>query len=407
MKRFSPKLNFPFLIYLFLGMLFLLIACNRPAFEKTPENSATEVLPFTSTESLVTSTTPDVLKEAGIITEMTDIQTPVNTTTALTYTPTPRIFKSGNCSDDVAGTIFFLLENTAKNRNHASNYDLYVMDGNGCSPRFVMSEASGSPAWSTDGKRLAIGCENNAFLCILDVKATLKTCEANGARETGSCSAVILQKVELPPAIGGDQLLYNLTWSPDGSKIAAEGGSDAKHQYLVYIIPITGNDTGKVFIQGLSQLNIAWSTKAEQWALSGLSFINLQSPLSGLSGFNPEWSHDGKRIIFVKSSNHDDKEPYGIASLDLESGNWKWLYETKLRDQNYPPHDVIIDDDNSHRLLSWSPDERYIAFVSKSIGYHSDIFRLNVITGEVVNLTANLKTKEDRPGYSYAPVWEP
>jgi hypothetical protein len=68
---------------------------------------------------------------------------------------------------------------------------------------------------------------------------------------------------------------------------------------------------------------------------------------------------------------------------------------------------AILDDGGYHRLLSWSPDAKYMAFsAAVPFGNTSYIFRLNIATGEIVNLAANLKPKEGVQSY-YAPAWGP
>jgi len=330
-------------------------------------------------------------------------------TTITILTPTARAFEqASNCnSSSDSGHIFFFRGNSEGKRNHASYYDLYVMDGNGCFARFVMPEVSGSPAWSIDNKQLAVGCENNSYLCILDIDATLDTCEGL-ENEIGGCHPVILRKIDLPSKVAGDERMYNIAWSSDDSQVAVEGGSPTTPQRWVYVLSLTDNGTWNILLQGLGSFDIAWSPKDDQLVLSGLTFINLKSDnIEGSNGFNPEWSPDGEKIAFVANSRDETKEPYGIASINLNSGNWQWLYEPKLRDQYYyPPHDLVISDDGRyHRLLSWSPDQSYIAFVSEvGLGAQSHIFRLNIETGEIINLTANLDTQPSAQAY-YAPAW--
>ena len=169
-------------------------------------------------------------------------------------TPTARVFPGGNCDTQYTkGHIFFLRTNGSINRNRDSSYDLYVMDGNGCSPNLVLPVVSGSPAWSVDSKKLAIGCENNAFLCILDIKPTLESCDypQNGV---GKCRAYVIQKYPLPDMISGDKRMYNISWAPGGSQIAVEGGNDVAHQFYVYILTLSGQGNWKMLIQGPAPL---------------------------------------------------------------------------------------------------------------------------------------------------------
>ena len=137
--------------------------------------------------------------------------------------------------------------------------------------------------------------------------------------------------------------------------------------------------------------------------------MNLQTPQDSMFGNSPEWSHDGKRIAFVKSSLDDTKEVFGIASLGFDSdGDWKWLYEPIPRDDKYyfPPNNILIRDDYAHRLLSWSPDDQYIAFVNEAaLGACHIILRLNVFTGEIVSLTSTIGVWYEE-GF-LAPAWGP
>jgi Tol biopolymer transport system component len=350
--------------------------------------------------------TPTVMTP-GMTTKVSDTSMPDIAVTP-NATPTARIFRDGICNpDESKGHIFFLRGNSTGNRNHASYYDLYVMDGNGCFPRLVLPEASGSPAWSPDGNQLAIGCANNGFLCILDIKKTLDTC-SGGQRDVGQCSAAILRRFALPSDIGGDERMYNISWSSDGSQIATEGGSATTSERSIYILTLAGEGVWEILMRGQGAFNIAWSPIDDQLALSGLVFINLKSDhVRGANGLYPAWSPDGKKIAFVTISLDQNKEPYGIAAINLASGNLSWLYEPIPRDDKYyfPPNNLVIRDDGRyHRLLCWSPDSQYMAFTAEyGLGSMSHIFRLDIKTGEIVNLTAKIKEGEA----FYAPAWGP
>jgi len=105
-------------------------------------------------------------------------------------TPTERVFLSPEtCGDwNENGHILYLYYNytTPVDLPYASRFDLYIMNGNGCYPRLVMEDVSGSPAWSKDGQQIAIGCQNNTMLCILDAAEVLRACGPRHPTD-GSC----------------------------------------------------------------------------------------------------------------------------------------------------------------------------------------------------------------------------
>jgi TolB protein len=109
--------------------------------------------------------------------------------------------------------------------------------------------------------------------------------------------------------------------------------------------------------------------------------------------YQPDWSPDGKRVVFVSYQ----KNAMELWLLDLVSGTTQQL--TREGAVNVEPR--------------WSPDGKRIVFVSTSYNKRFHIFRADVSDGKlenVVRLTG--ETKSDLPRYYYSafdteihPVW--
>ncbi len=105
----------------------------------------------------------------------------------------------------------------------------------------------------------------------------------------------------------------------------------------------------------------------------------------GLSGA-PKWSLDGKRTAVVAIDSI--KGVYAPYILDLEKGKETSLYDLLPRDLDF-----------IH--LNWSPDGRWLAMAGTArIGRGSDIYKLRVDTGRLVNLTRKRSASNWRPNWS-------
>jgi len=121
-------------------------------------------------------------------------------------------------------------------------------------------------------------------------------------------------------------------------------------------------------------------------------------------GYNGVWSRDGTKIAFLRQG--PGTVGVGIAQWDsINTPHWRWLYEPQPPNEHY----YLDIGGNDYRILSWSLDGRYLAFVAKRAMYDSQIFRLDVATGEIVILTTKFAEKRGyhpSPDY-YAPAWGP
>jgi len=376
------KVGFPHFWMLFAVLIFIfLVACS------TTVEQATEAAPIE-----IPSKTPTFRIPSSI--------------------PTAREFEAEtDCNlADGLGHILFLQQHTTDGMYTSSNFDLYVMNGNGCFPRLVMKSVSGAPAWSTDGTLIAIGCENNGFICILDARATLENC-SDFETQIGSCQPVILNEYPLPLDISGKNMMYNISFTSESSRLAIEGENLETNTYILYLLTLADDERWENLIEREWSFGADWSPTKDQFVISGNLIINSDgsNELKLVSGKDPEWSPDGEQMIFLKGSNDENKEAYGIALLDVKTNTWEWLYEPANRDRYYwPPQNLVMGGSSGYsQVLSWSPDGNFIAFVSLyRHGYDSQIFRLDISTGEIVVLTAGLSPKDGSP-YYYSPAWGP
>jgi WD40 repeat protein len=373
---------------IFLTVLLFLTACDNSTIKNR------DLAPFSQTA--IASSTID-----NSIFTVTH-QTPTPSSGIPPSTPTLRVFSEpSSCAQSAnSGHILFLQQNV--------NFDLYVMDGDACTDHLVMRNVSGSPAWSVDGKRISIGCDNNGFICILDAPASLVPClESNDPKS--KCTPVVIKKYPLP-SDEGESHIYNMSWSFDGQQVVVEGEYVKTGMHYVSILTLSGAGKWKTLIESLGRVRTDLSPKKNEIAFDGIFIMSLENNtlLRLENGFAPAWSSDGNKVAFLMNSLDNNKEPTGIAQYDLENQQWRWLYEPLNRDMYYwPPRNLGIGADGEYRSLSWSPDGRYLAFeVVYLHDYNSQIFRLDTLTDDVKVLTPKLE-KTEGEHYYFAPAWGP
>lgn len=359
---------------------FLILVCLAGCVTPTP-------MPEVAASRAATST-----PIPGILCPQAATPTPTSTATP----ELPIITEPASCDASVAGHILF--------QNDSNPTDLYIMDGNGCDVHVVMRNISGAAAWSVDGQQIAVGCEDNQYICILDAPATLTPClNTPGENE---CNPVILKKYTLPE-IAGYWGVRNIAWAGDGEKLVVDISTlDGRRLYLVNL---EGDGEWRLLILGNAR---SWdlSPVKDELMFDGL----LRVPLDGgysqgyHAGFSPEWSPDGKKIVFfykVMQDRYNPKEPYGLMEWTFDAEiHWRILREPVYYNPNGWARRNIEMNSNEYHKFSWSPDSRYIAFSgSYRNEYDAQIFRLDVETGEVVVLT----TKFDPERAFVAPAWGP
>ena len=321
---------------------------------------------------------------------------------AMDETPTPAatllpiIEEVPGCEKGSTGHLLFLSNEFYKR--------LYIMDGNGCNVYKIMEDASGSPDWSVDGKKIAVGCDNNRQICILDAEQTFASCrESEGI---GTCEAVILEKYPLPGE-EGERMIYDLSWSGDSSTLLV-GFAVLPEKKNIYLLHLEDPLRWELLVES-SLMKADYSPTEEIIMFDGIMEFDLQTKVIEYHavGNNPQWSSDGKYVAMLNFYPKDDIEPAYLSYMEMPETGWIPLYEPRPYDpENWQRRNVIFSD-NEYRILSWSPDSKYIAFVGdyRHEG-DSQIFRLDIETGEIFVLTTKLDSVYGEMQY-IAPAWGP
>jgi hypothetical protein len=195
---------------------------------------------------------------------------------AIVPTPTLRVFSRSDCGDvEENGNILFLKMYMNGDRYRSSYYDLFVMNGNGCFHRMILEEASGSPAWSRDGKYIAIGCDNNSNLCILDAEKTLNSCSTVVSGEGWECVPSILDRFSLPSSVADSNRFDGISWSPNGNQIVIDG------EKSLHVLTIS-TEVWETLIESQWGVEADWSPTQNIMAIPGVKLLDLESSTSEL-----------------------------------------------------------------------------------------------------------------------------
>ncbi len=289
----------------------------------------------------------------------------------------------------------------------SSTMNLILSDGNGNSPRF-MGYFSGTLAFSPDGGLLAIGCRRSeqgivSEICILDVN------KFSSAREQIVVGGYdtrfpITSKIALPNQCleyqykKGESFegIFSIDWSPKADRLILVCGKPSVRE--VCIVPLEGNANCWDKNVSTDVFRATWSPVDENAILVAdwqypTSKIYLVDP-SGkrikyiTDGGSPTWSPDGKQIAYVESIYYPDtgNRSQGIASINIDGSNHKWLYKPNLAGIE-DSIDLLGISSGRPTRLAWSPDGRFIVFSGvNGYWFNFRIFRLDISTGEIIIL---------------------
>jgi TolB protein len=276
----------------------------------------------------------------------------------------------------------------------SGEYDLYLMKPDGSDPR-PLTDLPGietTPAWSSDGQRLAFVATRDSdnpsdcasgyveFKCNFEIY----TIGADGAG---------LQRVTDSPNYDRDPV-----WSPDGTRI-------------VYSSRVTGAPYGHLFAvdpDGTHPRQLtrgSFSDNAPSWSPDGAQIAFMRSTQEeiqiyamaadgdqvtqltrrGTLNVHPAWSPDGAQIAYIAVSG-DGAAASGALTVMHPDGSDARIIATEMPvSPGYAP--------------SWSPDGQALLFVGQEGGYYN-IYRVSRDGRSFTRLT-------DYSQFFSAPAWSP
>jgi len=185
---------------------------------------------------------------------------------------------------------------------------------------------TGLASWSPDGSSLAVVCGSNETLCLTPGKSG----PMHHLIDVGSTSS--------PP-----------TWSPDGKTIVVSGYRSSEPPLL--------NDHPI-----LIRLPANQSPGQEDYEAD-----------VGVGGM-PDWSPDGKKIVYASTATHADNPEIYVVDVDKKGRP----IGKPLRLTNHPGIDAFP---------AWSPDGKRIAFARQSGTHSIDIYVMNADGSGLKRLT--------------------
>ena len=252
---------------------------------------------------------------------------------------------------------------------------VYVMraDGTGIRPLRRGRQWTGAPAWSPDGRRLALVAGGAVWVMNAD----------------GSDPVRITEYVQ--PKFGLFIGWISPTWSPDGRRIAYTYTPTLEVDRDVWVMNADGSGKHRlVKTPGCAEVGVDWSPTGGRlvttcvfgWGEKDLRLMTLKGkvvvfvrsqPPNGTSA--PDWSSDGRRIAFAEFTPHAS----GISVIDAANASYRQLI---------PPDGLATDP-------SWSPDGQRIVFAR--FAPDGGIYVMNADGSGVKRLTRDGR----------APAWQP
>jgi len=254
--------------------------------------------------------------------------------------------------------------------NRDGDYEIFIVHLDGSNLRQLTNNRVDDkyPAVSPDGRRIAYqvhaGEGERWEIVVMDIDGRNQTQLTN----TGGWNRL--------PA-----------WSPDGRQIAFL--SDRSGRLTLHVMDADGQNVRRIGATGERDGHVSWSVSnrlvyntggdsSRSWRIVAVDLDggNLQS-LTGNGNWSPEWSPDGRSVVFVSSRVGGDANP-GIFLINDDGSNQRLLFDS-------PDYEWGA---------RWSGDGQAILF-TRSTGNRDSIYMVPVSGGSPVLIT-------DRGSY---PAW--
>jgi serine/threonine protein kinase len=225
------------------------------------------------------------------------------------------------------------------------SYDVLVATLDGQPAQRITSDGTSiGPAWSPDGKRLAI----------------TRTANPNWAIFVGSLSKRDFAQVSPP-----DVYARYSAWSPDGQRLAFAAGPGRNGPFRLAIVDLASGaisypgPSGVAWISWSSRGLLAYSAATGPGQPQDIFVLNADGSSRNLTNTAdveedfPSWSPDGRRLAFVAS-------PAGAQRL-----NERQIY---LINADGSTRRQLTTTPGPHTNPVWSPDGGWLAYLSKAAG---------------------------------------
>jgi TIR domain/WD40-like Beta Propeller Repeat len=278
------------------------------------------------------------------------------------------------CGGEGAGTASLANSQIAFLSDRDGNVEIYGMRADGTRvARFTNDPVEELRAdWSPDGKQLVFGAgSGDHAICVKNVD--------------GSAAHV------LTSAAGNEEAPE---WSPDGTKIAFSAGSKSDSDIFIMNADGSGGSTDLTPDDHHRNRSPDWSSNNVIAFSSNLkgTFDIFTMPADGTgvptrltkgpaSDGAPAWSSHGSRIVFPRKEHGESH----LFIMNADGSDLKLLG---------------IDSAGFDTSPAWSPDDQAIAFARRGESGGFDIFRVNVESGSLQQLTSGA-------GGNLDPAWGP
>lgn len=249
--------------------------------------------------------------------------------------------------------------------NRDGDFEIYIINVDGSNLQQLTNNSNIDdkyPAVSPDGRRIAFQAKSNAER---DSGWEIYVMDIDGRNQT-----------RLTSDSNWDRLP---TWSPDGRQIAFI--SDRGGQFAVYVMDANGQNVRQATNTGERDGHVSWSVNnqlawntggdsSKTWRIvtSNADGRNLQQ-VAGNGNWSPEWSPDGRSIVFVSSRIGGDTNP-AIFVMNDDGSNQR----------------LVADGPGEDWGARWSNDGQYIIYTASPNSTDS-IYMIPVNGGSPILIT--------------------